>query len=610
MDRNQITGIVLILALLTAYYAFFAPQPVSTPKPPKSETTASAPFTTAPGVLRDSAEIAAQRAKLGTFADAATGEEKEVVLENKDIRITLSTLGGKVKSVVLKNYEERDGSPVKLFDSVTNTQVLEASTASGPVDLASLYFNTAAPSNITVAESDTQSVTFELTLGNNQTVRQTYALAGNGFQVGYNLKTSGMDNQIGNQPLRFYWKDNLRHIEYDIEQSRAATTVNYYTADGDFDNLSETSTDPQTETLEGPLKWVSLRQKFFNAAIIAENQFTGGKVASTVNTADTNIVKTLEAEVFIPVSDVSSAEGGNYRFFFGPNQYNINKKVTEGFERNVYLGWALFAWVNKYLIIPIFNFLEGFIGSYGIIIIVLVLIIKLLLFPLTYKSYISMAKTKALKPELDALKEKYGDDMQKIQSEQMKLYSQVGVNPISGCIPMLLQMPILFAMFNFFPNSIELRHESFLWAHDLSTYDSILNLPFKIPGYGSHVSLFTILMTISTLAYTWFNNQVSTVTGPMKSMTYVMPVVFMFILNSLPAGLSFYYFVSNVVTIGQQLIIRNFVDDNKIRRILDENKVKNKDKKKSGFQQRLENAMKAAEQSKNEQNRRNDSKKK
>jgi YidC/Oxa1 family membrane protein insertase len=223
-------------------------------------------------------------------------------------------------------------------------------------------------------------------------------------------------------------------------------------------------------------------------------------------------------------------------------------------------------------------------------------VIKLALFPLSRKSYLSMAKMKVLKPEIDALKEKTGGDAQKMQQEQMKLYREVGVNPISGCIPVVLQMPILFAMFFFFPNSIELRGESFLWATDLSTYDVLFYLPFTIPFYGSHVSGFTLLMTMSTILYTWSNNQVSTVQGPMKTIGYVMPVIFMFVLNSYSSGLSFYYFVSNIITFGQQTLIRKFVDEDKIRATLEENKKKNANKGKSKFQQKLEDAMKASKE--------------
>jgi YidC/Oxa1 family membrane protein insertase len=229
----------------------------------------------------------------------------------------------------------------------------------------------------------------------------------------------------------------------------------------------------------------------------------------------------------------------------------------------------------------------------------MVLIIRVILSPLTYKSHMSMAKMKVLKPELDLIKEKHGDDMQKAQQEQMQLYSKVGINPLSGCIPMLLQFPILLAMFNFFPNSIELRQKSFLWAHDLSTYDSILDLPFTIPFYGDHVSLFTLLMTASTILYTWSNSQMQAqMQGPMKTMQYVMPVMFLFFLNSYSSGLTFYYFVSNIVSFGQIALFRKFVDEDKILKKLEENRKKNANKKKSAFQLKLEEAMKASEQTK------------
>jgi YidC/Oxa1 family membrane protein insertase len=237
------------------------------------------------------------------------------------------------------------------------------------------------------------------------------------------------------------------------------------------------------------------------------------------------------------------------------------------------MGYFFVSWVNKYIIVNLFQFLEKYFTNYGVIIILIVLIIKLALFPLTYKSYIGMAKMRVIKPEIDELKLKYGEDPTKMQQEQMKLFGQLGVSPISGCLPMVLQMPFLFAMFFFFPNSIELRQESFLWAHDLSTYDSILRLPFTIPFYGSHVSLFTLLMTISQIAYTHFNNQLTAQTGPMKNLGYIMPVVFMFVLNSFPAALSFYYFVSNMVTFGQQALIKLFVDDTKIREKIEEHKI-------------------------------------
>jgi YidC/Oxa1 family membrane protein insertase len=249
---------------------------------------------------------------------------------------------------------------------------------------------------------------------------------------------------------------------------------------------------------------------------------------------------------------------------------------------------------------PLFRFLEQYIVNYGIIIIILLIIVKIILSPLSYRSYVSMAKMRLLKPELDLLKEKYGDDMTGMQAEQMQIYQKAGVNPVSGCVPVLLQMPIFLALFNFFPNAIELRQAGFLWADDLSSYDNILDLPFTIPFYGDHVSLFTLLMTASTLVYTWYNNQMNptTVTGPMKTISYVMPITFLFFLNSFASGLTLYYFVSNVVTIGQQMIIAKFVDEDKLRKILEDNKKKNVNKPMSRMQQRLQEAMKSKETTK------------
>ena len=270
------------------------------------------------------------------------------------------------------------------------------------------------------------------------------------------------------------------------------------------------------------------------------------------------------------------------------------------FTKNISLGWPIVRWINRFLILPVFTFLEQHISNYGLIIILLVLLIKSLLLPLSYKSHVAMAKMRVLKPAIDAIKEKHGTDMQKIQLEQMSLYREMGVNPLSGCIPILLQMPILLAMFNFFPNAIALRQQAFLWASDLSTYDAIFHLPFTIPAYGSHVSLFTLLMTASTILYTWSSNQLMTAQeGPMKIMTYVMPLTFMFILNSFPAGLSFYYCISNLVTFAQQSLIKRVVDEEKIKTKLEANK----QKKKPGRFANLAAALKIERKNKRENKR-------
>jgi YidC/Oxa1 family membrane protein insertase len=421
-------------------------------------------------------------------------------------------------------------------------------------------------------------------------LKQIYTIPAAGYQIGYHFED--VRSNFISKNLLFKWNQQISQKERDPKETYNHTSVHYYSPTGGHDYLSERSTDPERVVLEKPVKWVAITEKFFTMAILADKSFTAGDF-KTNPSASEDVVKEAHIDLIFSGDDLREGNA-NFSYYLGPKKYNVLKKVDTDFSRNLYLGWPPVIWVNKFIIIPLFQLFEKFFSNYGIIIILIVIVIKLGLTPLSYKSILSMAKMKVLKPELDEIKEKHGDDMQKAQQEQMKLYQQVGVNPISGCVPVLLQMPILFAMFYFFPVSIELRQASFLWASDLSTYDSVLNLPFTIPFYGSHVSLFTLLMTISTIVYTWQNNQMTSVQGPMKSLGYIMPVVFMFVLNSFPAALSFYYFVSNLVGFAQQAIIRRFVDDEKIRKVLEENKKKNANKKKSSFQLKLEEAMKAS----------------
>jgi YidC/Oxa1 family membrane protein insertase len=418
---------------------------------------------------------------------------------------------------------------------------------------------------------------------------QRFILADGSYVVEKSFEIDGYKGIFTGNSLQLTWDDQIKAQEKDLAESRRKTQVNYYLPDGSYENLGLSDDSEEAEVAE-PVKWIGFSQRFFTSGIIADSVFQNVRLAQSTP-ADSSIVRNMKASLSIPILDGKA----NVSYYFGPDQYKTLKAVTAGFEENVDMGYFFVSWVNKYIVVHLFEFLEKYFDSYGIIIILIVLIIKLALSPLTYKSYIGMAKMRVIKPEIDELKEKYGDDPTKMQQEQMKLFSQLGVSPISGCLPLLLQMPFLFAMFFFFPNAIEMRQESFLWAPDLSTYDEFIKLPFTIPFYGAHISMFTLLMTVSQLVYTHFNNQLTAATGPMKNLGYIMPVMFMFVLNSYPAGLSFYYFVSNIFTFGQQALIKLFVDDAKIREKVEENKLKNVNKKKSKFQQRLEDAMKASE---------------
>ena len=597
MDKNQATGLILFAAVILTYSLFFANSPETPPaetSPASTEASAEAPkaalTTPASATLPDSVMNLERQAKFGELAAWTVGNEKEVLLENDVVKITLSNKGGSIQAVQLKNYVSWKKEPLFLLDSAQTSLNYSLDTRLGPINLTELYF---VPSvNTEVVEGiKQQTVTFTASSPSGQLV-QKYTLKDGEYAMQKSFEIQGLQGVVTAKALKIDWKDEIKSQEKDLAESRRKTQVNYYLADGTYENLG-LSDDPEEAKVAEPVKWIGFSQRFFTAGIIADSVFQEVNLSQSTP-ADSSLVRSMSANLSLPIIKGQA----NLTYYFGPDQYKTLKGITPGFEENVDMGYFFVSWVNKYIVVHLFEFLEKYFNSYGIIIILIVLLIKLALSPLTYKSYIGMAKMRVIKPEIDELKEKYGDDPTKMQQEQMKLFSQLGVSPLSGCLPLVLQMPFLFAMFFFFPNAIELRQESFWWAEDLSTYDEFIKLPFTIPFYGAHVSLFTLLMTISQVLYAHFNNQLTTATGPMKNLGYIMPVMFMFVLNSYPAGLSFYYFVSNIFTFGQQALIKLFVDDSKIRQKVEENKLKNVDKKKSKFQQRLEDAMKVAESNK------------
>jgi len=594
MDRNSAIGLTLIAAMMVVYFFWISPPQKQLPQPvtpTKNEAASTVPQPAVKPAVPDSALTASY----GDLAGFFNGEEKLTTIETEDLKVNLSNKGGIIQYVELKKFKTYSkkpsaGKPLVLIEPSSNSFSLQTKFKGEELDLYALYYNVDSRQN-----GDTTVLTYTVALADGAELKQTYRIPEKGYEIGYSISSRGLAKELGEQ-LSFQWNNLLRPVEKDIADNRNNTTINYY-QNGKVDWLPERSGETEKETLAGGAQWVSIKQKFFLRALIANSGFTNGEVETSVNPADSSVVK--KANIKLQVSGKSLEDGtADFKFYFGPNAYKSIGKVADKFDQNVYLGWPPVYWINKFVIFPVFYFLTTFINNFGLIIVILVIAIRLILLPLSYKSYLSMAKMKVLKPELDEIKEKHGEDMTKVQQEQLKLYQSVGVNPISGCIPLLLQMPILFAMFYLFPNTIELRQETFLWAEDLSTYDSIFNLPFTIPYYGSHVSLFTLLMTISTLVITWQNNQVSSVQGPMKTMGYIMPLIFLFVLNSFPAGLSFYYFMTNIATFGQQAIVKRFVDENKIKALLEENRRKNAsgEGKKSKFMTKLQDAMKASEE--------------
>jgi YidC/Oxa1 family membrane protein insertase len=576
------------MAMLLGYQYFFAPkEPVQT----KKEVVAAKPIKAT--TKTDSA--------LAVVADSSVQVKEQLfTLENENLRITLSNFGGKLVSVQLKNYKsyknytlgKKDG--IVLFDAQKDLFDVEIPTNGKKLSLGKLVYQ--------VVQSKNQ-VSFTSTLPNGKNIVQSYQLPESSYELAYSIDAKAIAPELTGNEYFIHWKENVTQTEKDAQEERKATINYLLTEDEEFDYLSENPTSVTDENVSKSLQWVSFKKKYFLAGLIPQGTlFTKANLTATPNPTDTVAIKTLDAQLVAPMGDLSSGKS-SFKFYFGPNDYSIVKNVAPSFSKNVKLSYDFLLPITKYIFVPLFGFLESIIFNYGLLIIVLVLIIKTALLPLTYKSYVSMAKTRILAPEIAAIKEKIGDDPARVQQETMKLYGEVGVNPLSGCIPVLATMPVLMAVFMLFPNLINLRQESFLWAEDLSTYDSILNLPFTIPFYGSHISLFCLLMTVSQLAYGYYNNQI-TPDQPgqpinMKMMAYVTPVIFMFVMNSFPAGLSFYYFISNLVTIGQQLAIRKFVNEDKIKALLDANRAKIKaggGAKKSRFSTYLQTQLKTMEE--------------
>jgi YidC/Oxa1 family membrane protein insertase len=604
-DKNSLIGFVLMAIILIVFNPFFfpeVPQEQATTTTPTeaviSETQIAETVIHAPIIptLNDSIVSEKLKATYGIFAAAAIGEDEFQIIENDKLKITVSNKGGRITSVILKEYYTYDSIPsraklVDLFDSDPLTSKFNLQFTTGHnINTADLYFD---------AEKDGNSLSMKLKADDNHYVEYIYTLSDD-YLVDFNIKMIGMENIISNNYMNLEWQMKTPQTEKSKSNQDMYTGIQYqYSADKDVDYLSFTSTDE--DEINARLNWVAFKQQFFSAIFISEGGFE--KPINLVSNTNENLendsskfIKDLSAK-FALTYQPENNEPLNYKFYFGPNHYKTLESYNSGFEELVPLGWGIFGWVNQYIIINLFDFLSKHFSSYGIIILLLTLIIKLGLSPFTYKAFLSQAKMKVLKPEIDKITEKNkGKDQMKTQQETMALYRKAGVNPMGGCLPMLFQFPILIAMFRFFPASIELRQKSFLWADDLSSYDSIYNLGFEIPFYGDHISLFTLLMTISTLLYTRMNSSMATgQMAQMKWMMYLMPIMFLGFFNNYAAGLSYYYFLANMFTFTQQYFMKRFIDEDAILAQLEANK-KKPAKPKSKFQKKLEDMQKKQEQ--------------
>ncbi|HMX96658.1 MAG: membrane protein insertase YidC [Bacteroidia bacterium] len=611
MDRNSILGVVLIMAVLIGFSIFNQPSKEEQEAAKRKQDSLalvekkyqdSLKLVTKPVAALKADTVAVSdtlnndslaQTKLtdnfGAFALAAQGEHKSITLESDLLKLKLNSKGGQIDYVELKKYKTGEGKPLVLNNGDSSQFNLSFFSENKMISTGDLYFELPAK-GITVTGKDSQSVSIKLNAGEGRYIEYVYSLKGDDYRVGFKINFVNMGSLVASNAgyMELNWKQKLLQQEKSHQNESAVSTIYYRYTDEEVDHLSETK-DDGTE-LKTKVQWVGFKQQYFSSVLIADQAFESPTRINSTVIANEGAVRMMHANFTIPFSHQNNESTG-MSFYYGPNHYQTLKKYNIGLEKLVPLGWGIFGWVNRFAVIPVFNFLNSFDINYGIIILILTILIKVVLLPLTYKSYISTAKMKVLQPEMSEIQAKFKSDPMKLQQETMTLYRKAGVSPLGGCLPMLLQMPILIAMFRFFPASIELRQEGFLWAKDLSTYDSILDLPFNIPFYGDHVSLFTILMTVSTLIYTRMNMQMTAATNPsMKYVMYLMPIMFLGIFNNYSSGLSYYYFLANMITFGQQYLFKSFVDEKAIHAKIQENK--KKPVKKSKFQERLEKMAK------------------
>ena len=607
MDRNTFTGLFLILIILVGSTFLMQPsdEDIKREKAKQSQDSiAKVKKAETPLMVQDSTKTVVVPAldstliKAGPFGSAQSGSIEPIVLENELLRVKISPKGGRIASVELKKFKTYRKLPLIMFEGQGNKFGLIFGAAGKNISTNDLYFQPLGTS-FSVAKIGSGSLTMRLNYSEGKYIDYIYSLTGDSYNVGLTIATKGMQDVVTptQKHLTLNWETVLKQKEKDLASEQRYSSTYFKQGDESVDYLSLTESETKSIS-EAKIKWFSFKQHFFSNVLIAKNSFDKGELI--VNTSpDSNTVKSFAANMQIPFErqEVTSYP---MDFYFGPNQLNILEKQGFEIEKQIDLGYWPLKYINRWIVLPVFNFLERFGWGYGLIILVLTVLLKMVLLPLTYKSYLSMAKMRILKPEMDEIKGKVGDDNPTLlQQEYLKLYKKAGVNPLGGCLPMLLQLPIIMAFFFFFPNLFELRQKSFLWMDDLSTFDAFFQMGFNIPFLGSHISLMCILMTISTLIYTYFNNQVSGATGQMKYIGYITPIIFFGVLNSYPSGLNYYYFLANMMTFAQQYIIRMFVNDDKIHAQIQENKKKpQSEKKKSGFQQRMEDYMRQQQQNK------------
>ncbi|MEK6155155.1 membrane protein insertase YidC [Flavobacteriaceae bacterium 3-367] len=605
LDINSIIGFVLIFGILL--FMFYQNQPtpeeIEAKKAEQEQVEADAqvqeveqerPVQQQPDLnIQDSTEIANYKNTIGAFGYTAASDAV-TLLENELVQLKISNKGGQIVEAKMKNFVTYDSVPVYLVKDGNASFALNFSTSDNRVlHTEQLFFEPELTQN-----GNNQVLSMKAKVSPTQFLEFRYEMKPDDYLVDFTLRSQGLDRIINSSaPVTLDWKlKGIRHNK-SVQYENRYTRLTYRHEDGKISKLSETSDDEETEE---NIEWLSYRQHFFSSILATKTPFKTGQLNSKnlVEEEDKAEKFTKEYSSSVPLNVEGGELSYNMNWYYGPTDIKVLSQYKEyALADSIPYGWGIFGWINRYVFTPFYSFLSSFL-PFGIAIVVMTILVRLAMSPVTYKSYLSQAKMKVLKPEITELGEKYKDNAMKKQQETMKLYNKAGVSPMSGCIPALLQLPIFYALFMFFPTSFALRQKSFLWAEDLSSYDTIFNLPFAIPFYGDHVSLFPILASVAIFFYMTMTTGQNMPTQPgmpnMKFIMYLSPLLMLFFFNNYASGLSLYYFVSNLITIFIMLTIKKFIlDEDKIHAQIQENK--KKPKKENKFQKKMREMMEQAE---------------
>jgi len=629
-DLNSLIGFILLGAIMLWYFYTNQPTPEELEKQKAEQVQDSiqkviptANFNEEPKdsnnlnqQVSDSLAYIQAQNSLGVFAYSASlpsAIENESVLENDLVKIKVSNKGGQITEVLMKKYKTYNMEPLYIIkDNNASFNLSFATQDNRNLQTKDLYFEPTLTNN-----GDNQVLSMKLKISENKYLEYKYELKPDDYMMDFAIQSQGLNGAINtSQNINLDWNIKSFRTEKSVKYENQYTDLRYQHNGGEFEYMNAMSDEDEEEASD--VDWISFKQQFFTSVLLTDKPFENAKLIS-LNLVEDEFIDTVYTKKFqalIPLKSEFGELNYNMNLYYGPVDYAVLSKYEgKNLDRIVSLGWGIFRWINKFVFVPVFAFLSSFIGNFGIVIILLTIVVRIVMSPIVYKSYLSSAKMKVLRPEMQEINDKYKgkENAMKRQQETMALQRKAGVNPLSGCIPALLQMPVFFALFRFFPANIDIRHNGFLWADDLSAYDEVLKLPFNIPFYGDHVSLFPILASVAIFFYMQMTqSQQMGMQQPaqegmpdmqkmMKMMLYISPLMMLFFFNSYASSLSLYYFVSNLLTLGIMLVIKNYIiDEDKIHAQIQVNK-KKPAKKKSAFRQRLDNAMKQAQDQQSQQ---------